>query len=52
MFKIIYKPSGTLVSEHATIEDAELALVIAETVPSSHEIIEIPDEEITLEETE
>lgn len=43
MFNIIYLPSGTIVSQHATIEDAEAALVIAETNPPSHEIVEVND---------
>jgi hypothetical protein len=43
MFKIIYLPSGTVVSQHATIEDAQLALAIVETVLPTHEIIEVTD---------
>ena len=44
MFNIIYLPSGTIVSQHATIEDAQVALAIVETNPPSHEIIEVTDD--------
>jgi hypothetical protein len=43
MFNVIYLPSGTVVSQHSTIEDAQVALAIVETNPSSHEIIEVTD---------
>ena len=43
MFNIIYLPSGTLVSQHSTIEDAQIALAIVETVLPTHEIIEVTD---------
>jgi hypothetical protein len=45
MFKIIYTPSGTITSEHSTREAAENALEMVETIPSSHEIIEVADYE-------
>lgn len=49
MFNIVYTPSGTVVSQYATIEDAQLALAIVETNPPSHELVEVPDvaEEVT-----
>ena len=43
MFKIIYIPSGTEVSRHSTLEDANLHLSIVETTTPSHEIVEVPD---------
>lgn len=43
MFNIIYLPSGTIVSQHATQQDADLALLVAETNPPSHEIVEVTD---------
>lgn len=38
MLTIIYKPTNTVVSEHAYQADADRALEVIETNPPSHEI--------------
>lgn len=43
MLSIIYKPTGTVVSEHAYQKDAELALSVIETEPPTHEITGEPE---------
>jgi hypothetical protein len=45
MLQIIYTPTGTVVSEHSFLVDAEKALAVIETNPPSHEIIGEPEEE-------
>jgi len=43
MLNIIYLPTGTIVSSHSEIADANRALAMIDTVPSSHEIVGEPD---------
>lgn len=45
MFSVIYIPTGTVVSEHTDLIDAQLALSVAETTPPTHEIIGTPEPE-------
>jgi MinD superfamily P-loop ATPase len=43
MLTIVYTPTGTVVSTHAYLKDAEAALVVVETTPPSHEITGEPE---------
>lgn len=45
MYQIIYKPTGTIVSTHSTLEVAIMAVTLIETTPPSHEIIEVAEGE-------
>jgi hypothetical protein len=53
MFKIIYLPTGDVRSTHSTIESVELAMQVCETVPPTHEVVEVSDlpDDLTVETT-
>jgi|688.fasta_scaffold1649607_2 hypothetical protein len=49
MFQIIYTTSGTIVSQHASLQDAILNMELVDSIPSKHEIVEVADIEESTE---